>query len=333
MPAFAVLLLALFLAALWAAPADAQNFEPPNVVPSVNGTGSQPGSIIVRWEHSGSGVWDYSVERQSPYRRWDNVKPNQRDLWDTGLQPDTEYRYRVCAYFITEDGDVACSAWKAGRTSPPVPPTQQNHPPRPRIVGHQAGQTWIGIWWEAGHDYDSYFINIKDPFGTAKGPQELRTIRHKKGGTRGYRRVDGLLPGRVYELAVQGCTKTLFGIGSDSCHDWSLGYNVTTQAYPLHSGPDTCAPPFVWREAFVGDHVCVEESRRRQVAADNAQAQARRAYTCTPPNCLFVAPDTCKVPYVWREARPSDHVCVTARERSQVAAENALANQRRAVPR
>jgi hypothetical protein len=316
-----------------AGPAVAEDFEPPVVVPSVPATGSLPGMIIVRWEHFEQGVWDYSVERESPYWRWDNVNAGQRNLPDGGLQPDTEYRYRVCAYFITEDGDVACSDWEPGRTSPPAPPQQQGRPPTPRIVEHHAGETWIGVKWEAGFDYDSYFVNITGPFGTDKGPRELRTIHHDDDGTWGYQRVDGLLPGRTYTFGVQGCTETFLGIGEDHCWEWSAGYDANTLAYPQHSGADTCAPPFVWREAFSGDHVCVEVHRRTQVAADNAQAQARRAYQCTPPNCLFVAPDDCKVPYVWREARPEDHVCVTGEERERVKAENAKANERRAAPR
>lgn len=340
----AMLLLVLVLQAVGAGPAVAEDFEPPKVVPSVQKTGSLPGMIIVRWEHAASScglasgpgcVWNYWVERENPYRIWPTVNADQRDLPDGGLEPDKEYRYKVCARFATEDGDVACSEpeWVAGRTSPPEAPRQPERPTQPRIVEHHSGQTWIGIKWDAGYDYDSYFINITGPFGTAKGPRELRTVKHGDDGTWGYQRIDGLLPGRVYDFSVQGCTETVFGLFGDHCHQWSPVRRASTLAYPQDSGPDTCAPPFVWREAFKDDHVCVESSRRKQVAADNAQAQspARREF-CTPPNCTFTGPVTCKVGYVWREARPGDQVCVTPKERSQVAAENALANQRRAVP-
>ncbi len=44
---------------------------------------------------------------------------------------------------------------------------------------------------------------------------------------------------------------------------------------------------------------------------------------------LPYGPDTCKQGYVWREARPSDHVCVTSAVRSQTAQENQLAASRR----
>ena len=40
-------------------------------------------------------------------------------------------------------------------------------------------------------------------------------------------------------------------------------------------------------------------------------------------------PDTCMSGYVWREAIPSDHACVTPDQRDQVAADNAAAGSRR----
>jgi hypothetical protein len=44
---------------------------------------------------------------------------------------------------------------------------------------------------------------------------------------------------------------------------------------------------------------------------------------------LPYGPDTCKPGYVWREARPSDHVCVTPETRQTTRDENALATSRR----
>jgi hypothetical protein len=40
-------------------------------------------------------------------------------------------------------------------------------------------------------------------------------------------------------------------------------------------------------------------------------------------------PDTCKQGYVWREAIPSDHVCVSPATRSQTAFDNSQAASRR----
>ena len=43
---------------------------------------------------------------------------------------------------------------------------------------------------------------------------------------------------------------------------------------------------------------------------------------------LAYGPDTCRDGYVWREAIPSDHVCVTPEARSRTASENAAAASR-----
>ena len=81
---FAALLLALVLPALVAGPAAADDYEQPRVIPSVPGLdperGEVPGGIIVRWWHSGDGVWDFSVERESPNWVWHNVNATQRNL-------------------------------------------------------------------------------------------------------------------------------------------------------------------------------------------------------------------------------------------------------------
>ncbi len=47
------------------------------------------------------------------------------------------------------------------------------------------------------------------------------------------------------------------------------------------------------------------------------------------PIPLPYGPDTCKQGFVWREAVPSDHVCVTPLVRAQTAADNQLAPSRR----
>ena len=43
-----------------------------------------------------------------------------------------------------------------------------------------------------------------------------------------------------------------------------------------------------------------------------------------------IDPDTCLQGYVWREAVPGDHVCVTPETRALVAQDNSLAASRRA---
>lgn len=39
-------------------------------------------------------------------------------------------------------------------------------------------------------------------------------------------------------------------------------------------------------------------------------------------------PDTCRIPFVWREARPTDHVCVTSERRQETLTDNNLAASR-----
>jgi hypothetical protein len=77
---------------------------------------------------------------------------------------------------------------------------------------------------------------------------------------------------------------------------------------------------FVWREAFPGDHVCVDPAVRAQAAADNQLAPQRRM-----PGGGAYGPDTCRQGFVWREARPEDHVCVPPETRTQTANDNRAA--------
>ncbi|MDP1729640.1 MAG: SH3 domain-containing protein [Devosia sp.] len=48
----------------------------------------------------------------------------------------------------------------------------------------------------------------------------------------------------------------------------------------------------------------------------------------TPAPALPYGPDTCKDGFVWRDAIPGDHVCVTPDRRSTAASENAIAGSR-----
>lgn len=90
------------------------------------------------------------------------------------------------------------------------------------------------------------------------------------------------------------------------------------------STAETCRAGYVWREAFLGDLVCVTPQTRRQAARDNARADARKE-----PGGGAYGPDTCHPGYVWREARPEDHVCVTPQTRAQTASDNLNAAARR----
>ena len=94
----------------------------------------------------------------------------------------------------------------------------------------------------------------------------------------------------------------------------------------LPYGPDTCLDGYVWREAFLNDHVCVTPETRTQAAFDNSQADVRRQ-----PGGGIYGPYTCASGYVWREATPFDLVCVTPEVREQTARDNAAAASRLAA--
>ncbi|CAN5712507.1 hypothetical protein BH10ACT9_BH10ACT9_33200 [soil metagenome] len=95
-------------------------------------------------------------------------------------------------------------------------------------------------------------------------------------------------------------------------------------ADPLPFGPDTCLQGFVWREARVGDVVCVTPGVRARTAQENANPLANRQ-----PGGGASGPDTCLQGFVWRDAFAGDHVCVTPAIRSEAAADNAAAASRK----
>lgn len=320
---------ALLMANVGTAAAD---FEKPVVFTA----STTPNCISVNWNHSGNGVVGFSVERDSPYQKWDPVDAAQRDLFVCGMKPSTSYAFNVCAYFGTEDGDTACTE-AVLRTADPVAPTGSEADPTPQITEITQGPDWIGVKWDsAGFDYDKYFVNYTLKSDPPSGPM----TETEGGGKWGYHRKDHLLPSRTYIMQVQGCIKIVFGIAPDKCENWSAAVEATTDTYPLAYGPDTCAPGFVWRDAFDGDHVCVSPQRRDQVAADNEQASNRVAACATTdseaakgiPYCSFAGPQYCAQGFVWREASPADHVCVTPGERDTVRNENNTAKSRYADP-
>ena len=100
---------------------------------------------------------------------------------------------------------------------------------------------------------------------------------------------------------------------------------LTSAAGAQEFGPDTCVSGFVWRDAFSGDHVCVDPAVRAQAAADNQLAPRRRVPGGGAYGGGAYGPDTCRQGSVWREAGPTDHVCVTPEIRTQAANDNRAA--------
>jgi hypothetical protein len=97
--------------------------------------------------------------------------------------------------------------------------------------------------------------------------------------------------------------------------------SVTATAGYLNAaifGPNTCADPYVWRQADDSDYVCVTLAARQQATNDNAAAGSR-----TLPNS-----QTCKTGFVWRQAFPGDLVCVTPATKTATSSDNAAAVSR-----
>jgi hypothetical protein len=127
--------------------------------------------------------------------------------------------------------------------------------------------------------------------------------------------------GKRCTLAAVSAT-LLAGLGA-------VGSAAIASAVPgddLPYGPDTCIQGFVWREARVGDTVCVTPNVRSRTAQENSQAAANKE-----PNGGPYGPDTCKQGFVWREAYAGDHVCVTPNIRSEAASDNAAAASRKQI--
>jgi hypothetical protein len=251
----------------------------------------------------------------------------------------------VCAHFITSDGDVECSEWtQSVRTPPSSPATKPNVPPTPLIVAHDAGDTWIGLRWEAGHTYKRYFLRISEESrGPGKWVMNPRTLLHDDDGTWGYQRVDGLEPGRVYRFSVQGCTTSLLGALEDNCWGWSAPY-VAGTVPPRPVDPRSCISGYVWRLVAPDDLVCVAPDVRRQARIDERLAHERRIGPprFVPEKCPLNNPKArqcyafdipCKTGFVWRAATPTDYVCVPPATREQAWADNAQAKARQVSSR
>ncbi len=224
-------LLALLMA-MGASPAMA--LEPPTLLPSVPAIGSTPNSITLRWEHFEQGVHGYTVEREDPYRIWPNVDAAQRDLLDVGLQPNTTYRYKICAYFITEDGDTECSDWMEGKTSPPEAGPQGTPANPPIISGATPYQTDVDVRWHTipEYDYDRIVVRYRVKPSDGGSGSSFRQV-DDDGGVEGSTRVGGLVPSATYLFSVRGCYDVVFGIGGEDCTDFGTEYEVAT--LPLQS--------------------------------------------------------------------------------------------------
>ncbi|WP_345331412.1 hypothetical protein [Mucilaginibacter defluvii] len=103
-------------------------------------------------------------------------------------------------------------------------------PPAPLVLPFDdIGPTHIGVHWQAGYNFDSYFINITEKALPGQPPNAPRTIHHGDDGEWGFQRVDDLKPKTTYLVQVQGCTKSFFGLLSNNCWEWSPVVECTTR--------------------------------------------------------------------------------------------------------
>lgn len=123
--------------------------------PIANPRGVAPGAVSVSWIHSGSGVVHFHVAREKPPFEWSQIDSAQREIFDSGLQPNTIYRYVVCAFY--NDGGFACSqlaeakTWPAESSSPTPPETSPSTSPassfKPVLSAVPAGGAEVNLAW------------------------------------------------------------------------------------------------------------------------------------------------------------------------------------------
>lgn len=91
----------------------------------------------------------------------------------------------------------------------------------------------------------------------------------------------------------------------------------------LRNGCNTCRARYVWRDAFANDQICVDSGERVNVQYENAFGPDNVDPACQAnPSSCFYGRDQCKHGFVWRDAKPGDHVCVNPSARTASAEMN-----------
>lgn len=191
-----------------------------------------PRWITVRWTHTGKDVYRYDIQRQNPpYSDGSTVlvatvPVGQFDIvngvgvyTDMGLQPDTLYKYSVCAVYASA---TECSQWVAERTMPPeAPPAQLSLAP-PTVTGGESFHepSRIRISWKKNGNYNLVLVRwwhkATDPRGAQQVDVESRAFE-------GSRDVATPVPG-TYVFLLKGCNRGL----SDkaNCGEWSAPVEI-----------------------------------------------------------------------------------------------------------
>jgi hypothetical protein len=105
------------------------------------------------------------------------------------------------------------------------------------------------------------------------------------------------------------------------------------------TGPNTCAPGYVWRMADDRDYVCVTPQVRLETQQENAAAPRRLELRREPGAAVLDSPGAppfplagCAGGLVERQAVPGDGVCVTPQSRDRAAADNLARRSRMLSP-
>jgi fibronectin type 3 domain-containing protein len=311
--------------------------------------------IALSWGAS-TGATGYKLERKTGSAAFAQIAlPNTTTYADTGLTDNTAYSYRLVGTNSIGDSpavEVTATTKTVVVGSVPSAPTD--------FVATANSDTSISLTWTASTNATSYKLERKDgaaaftqiatPTTTSYNDTGLTTLT-----TYTYRLTASNATGDSPTAEVSATTLTNLPYGPDTCkfgYVWrevipedhvcvtgdirsqvaaeNLLVDERRSATDRTYGLDTCVYGYVWREAFPGDNVCVPGTSRDQAAADNAAARSRFVVEHEAPLVsMAYGLDTCKYGYVWRDAILNDRVCVTGIRRSEVAAENALATERR----
>jgi fibronectin type 3 domain-containing protein len=320
-------------------------------------TATSSSEIALSWLAS-TGATGYKLERKSGSAAFAQVAlPSTTTYADTGLSSNTAYSYRLVATNSIGDSpaaEVIATTKTVVVGSVPSAPTD--------FVASANSDTSVSLTWTASLNATSYklerkvgaaaFAQIATPTTTSYADTGLTTLTAYT-----YRLTASNTTGDSPSAEVSATTLTNLPYGPDTC---KMGYvwrevipedhvcvtgdirsqtaaenllvddrrSATDRTYGL----DTCVYGYVWREAFPGDNVCVPGTSRDQAASDNAAARSRFVVEHDAPTVSMpYGLDTCKMGYVWRDAILDDRVCVTGTRRTEVAAENALATERRST--
>jgi hypothetical protein len=212
-------------------PLTAQPFAAPGPVVTVP---VGPGGVTISWDLlEYPDLAGFVVERETPPLKVEKRRIDRQHL-DSYLQPNTDYRYRVCAvYALSTKHEQKCSEWVPARTGAPQPPTTRVRRPAPQLAAHEISTNHITVRW-LGESFERFHIRWEPKRGDAgfSGREAQLTIDHT--GREGYRRFDGLFPSTTYLFKVQGCTINIIGIAN--CGEWSAPFEIRT-ATPLPAAP------------------------------------------------------------------------------------------------